>query len=245
MFLIAAFTASEHRRLIWLVVVYALVLAVLGPWVADLALGAPVRALRDLGLGLGWLVGCGCAIGLGTAAFGVHLRSRAPAWWLTGPVSRRSWWTGRALGALGLLLAVVTGLTAVHAAVELWVTGPPPADLFGWALLLWAECALLLALSALLSLLLRPGAAVTASLGLWAAGHLATEHAAATAQQPWFSRLVFTVLPDLDRLVVHTALIHGDALDPARLGWGLAYAGSWTVGLLALGIFVMERVDPM
>lgn len=242
---VAGLTFADHRRLLWAVVAYAAVFAVLGPWTADLALGAPTRALRDLGLGLGWLVASGCAIGLGIGAFGARLRAGTPVWLLSGPLSRRSWWLGTALGGLALLALLVVGLTLAYGAVEARHGTPPVEALAAWAALLWAECAVLLALAALLGALARPPAAAAFALALWAAGHLASEHAAATAQAPWTSRLLFTLVPDLDRLVVHGAIVHGDPVAISTVLTGGAHAALWTAALLALGVFVMEHTDPV
>lgn len=242
---VAALTFAARRRILGAVFAYAALLAVLGPWAADLALGAPTRALRDVGLGLGWLVASGSAVALGIGAFGASLRAGFPVWLLAGPLSRRSWWLGTALGGLGLLALLVLGLTLAYAAVEARVGAPPGGALAVWAALLWAECAVLLALAALLGALARPGAATALALGVWAAGHLASEHAAATAAAPWASRILFAVVPDLDRLVVHAAVVHGDPLGPSVVATGGAYAALWTAALLALGVLVIENTDPV
>lgn len=229
-----------RERALHTVGVYLAILAVLTPWVGDLALGAPERAARDLGLTLAWLLGSGTAIGLGIRAVGWTLHGRTAAILLARPISRGRWVIGRMVGVAAALAAQIGGLVACHALVLAAVgAGPTPALLvFGG--LLWAECCVVAALAALLSALARPAIAATLSVGLWAAGHLADEYAVVA---PVLARIVFTVVPDLDVFDVHAAVVHDDGIDALRTIGAVAYGAAWWIGLLALTTAAVSRRD--
>lgn len=233
---------AARERVFHTVLLYGLGLALLGPWVADLTLAAPGRAVVDLGLTSAWLVASGVAIWLGVRAIGWELRSRSAALVLSGPVSRWTWLMGRALG-VGIAMGLeVIGLTGGFVAVVALRGIGLEADLLWFLLLLWGECVVVAGLAGLFGVLVRPGLAAACVVGLWVAGHLAQEYAAVTGGG-WLAHVLFTVVPDLDAFNVQAQLVHAQPI-PALRGLGaLGYAGLWAVGLLALTGLVVQRRD--
>ena len=220
---------------------YVVGFAILAPWVASVSLGAPTRAVRELGLTSMWAVACLVAIGLGVRHVGGELASRRAALWLARPIGRRRWMLGRLTG-VGVALAALVGALLVAyvlvAGIERSRVGGPLAI---HGLLLWAECCVLASVAALLGVLARPALAGACTVGIWVGGHLADEYARVAG--PVLPRLVYVVVPDLDLFVVQEELVHELAIAPGRVIWALGYGALWVVALLALTALALERRD--
>lgn len=228
---------SARERVFHVILAHLLALLVLTPWVAELALGAPTRAVRDLGLTAVWASACPVAIWVGIRHVGGELRARTAALVLV-RMSRGRWVAGRLLGVGTVLALEVVGLVsafALAAGISRLPTG------LGWFLALtWAECCVLASLSALLGAVVEPGFAAVCAAGLWFAGHLSDEYAQVAGA--WLPRLVYAVVPDLDLFVVQTELVHDLPISGPR-GWiALGYGAAWTgVFTLATALAVARR----
>jgi Cu-processing system permease protein len=218
------------------------------PLVSGLAMGGPDKALRDLGLGLFWLVGSAAAIWLGVRGIGADLHDGTAALWLHRPVSRAAWVGGRFAGVLAVLVAEVVFLLASWMVIAAWYDLGFGASLLGYAVLLWFELALVAAWGMLFSALTGPVPAGMLTAALWAAGHLADEYTRLGAGDGHpivavLSRVLFVVVPDLDLFDVQGRVVHGLALDPRAALAACAYGAAWTAGLVVITALLVARRD--
>jgi hypothetical protein len=58
------------------------------------------------------------------------------------------------------------------------------------------------------------------------------------------ARVVFVVVPDLDRFDVDAIVLHDQPVAPAALAGTAAYALAWVVALIAAAAYSVRRQDP-
>ncbi len=194
-------------------------------------------------------------VGVVGATIAVHreLADRTALTLLAKPLSRASFLVGKAGGVLaavalcGLLLALlhvacvhfgsITGfefdrMGHSHRNPEDLVPIPWLSLLGGHALAL-AQAACLSCLAVVLALRLGLAGNIIACFGAWVVAHLL----------PQFGLHGAVVLPALDLLAADDAAQVEGGLPLAAVGIGLAYAGLWCSGALALGLALFERQD--
>jgi ABC-type transport system involved in multi-copper enzyme maturation permease subunit len=230
------------------IVAFAVAAASLTPIVAGLAIGGRHKAIRDVALGLAWLLGSLVATLLGVRAVGSDLKNGTAIVLLYGPLSRGGYVAGRYLGVLVAVTFEVASLAAVYVAVTAANGVAPAGALVGLFTLLWFELAVVSALAMLLASVVSQVPAALMTAGLWAAGHLADEYASLlTSRSAPVPHMLFDVLyavvPDLDLFDVQDRVVHQLPIDPASVAWACAYGASWVVGLLALTAIAMMRRD--
>ncbi|TNE90239.1 MAG: ABC transporter permease [Deltaproteobacteria bacterium] len=235
-----------QRRLIAAAVVLAVVHLLLAPAAGAASLGYQARGVLAVGLWLSTLAGLGGAVFIGLQAVSGALDDGTAELALVRPISRGDWVAGR---ALGVAVACVLWASLVLAA---WL---PVGIGYGWLqpglVAVWGALCLQLCLvgawALFLGSLARPAIAAMAVGALVFAGVFADEvllyasEAGAAARVT--SQLLYAVLPDLDLLDLHAALVHESAVDIAGLGWSALYTACTAGILVSLTSRVLERRD--
>lgn len=225
---------------------YLVLIGAITPTLARLSMGAPHRAVHDVGLWTAWLLACILAIISGVRAVGPDLRHGAVALWLCRPVSRSAFVLGRFFGTLAALELEIAALTGGFALVTPLGGYGLPDGLPAFGLMLGLEAALLCAMALFLASIVDHVAAGLATAGLWVAGHLVDEYGRLANGAPamqWIERVLFLFVPDFDRFDVHAAVVHGLPVDPVAVAWSAVYALAWGVAMLALTTASIERRD--
>ncbi len=250
---IAANTFREalRERLMYNLVVFALILIAGSLTISQLTVGEQFRIIADIGTSSTQVFGTLIAIFLGVALVSRELDRRTCYAILARPVSRAGFILGKYLGLLAtlalnvLVMAVVSALMlSVHTGGVAFL-GRGFAGAFGLVLVQLAVCAGLAVLFAALS---TPTLAVIFTLSFVTAGHVFSEVRAFWLQSSQVHlkslvRVLDFTLPNMGLLDVKEALTYGDPLPLpsllARAGYGLLYAGV----VLALAAMVFSRKD--
>ncbi|MBD3333924.1 MAG: ABC transporter permease subunit [Candidatus Eisenbacteria bacterium] len=213
-----------------------------------LALGQGRRIIIDFGFGLGTLLGVALVIFVGTTLLHRESAGGSLDLILARPVGRGAFLVGKFLG-LSAIVAIWTAAITIMIAAMLGLEGEAPgAGLWPAALLLWTKLEILAALGLLLGTLSSPVLAGFLILGFALAGHTAGD---LEGLIPLLSPAALThaveamllLLPRFDLYGAALPMALGDAVDRSVLVWGLSYGALYTLAVLVLAAWRLQRTD--
>ena len=236
---IASNTVREalRERLMYNLVVFALVLIAGSLTISQLTLGEQFRIIADVATGSAQLFGTLIAVFLGVALLARELDRRTCYAILARPVSRGGFILGKYLGLLATLAINVAIMAVATAATLLAYTGRGDFLSGGFFAAFWlmlVQLAVCGAFAVLFASFTTPTLATIFTASAVVAGHVFSEvrafwlHAS-QVELKWLVRVLDVVLPNLGLLDLKEALTYGDPVSAgsllARTGYGLAYAG--------------------
>jgi Cu-processing system permease protein len=252
-FIIAANTFREalRERLLYNLVVFAVVLTAGSVGISFLTLGDQTRIIADVGTGSAQAFGTLIAVFVGVALISRELDRRTSYAVLARPVSRAEFVVGKYLGLLGTLALNLAVMAAATAGVLLAhrgdLTGLGAPLLAAHALML-AQVAICGAFAVLFACYSTPTLATIFTLSFVAAGHVFGEVRGFWLRAPDVGmkelvRVLDVLLPNFALLDLKAAVTYGDAITPAtvllRAVYGFGYAGV----IVALAAVVFSRKD--
>jgi Cu-processing system permease protein len=250
---IAANTFREalRERLLYNLVVFAVVLTVGSVGLSMLTLGDQTRIVADVGTGSAQIFGTLIAVFLGVALVSRELDRRTSYAVLARPVSRAQFALGKYLGLLATLalnLAVMAGVTAAVLLFHRGNLNGLGAPLLAAHAVMLAQLAICGAFAVLFACYSTPTLAIIFTLSILAAGHVFGEVRGFWLRAPEVGmkelvRVLDVLLPNLALLDLKAAVTYGDVVSPAsvflRAAYGFGYAGV----IVALACLVFSRKD--
>jgi hypothetical protein len=252
-FAIAVNTTREalRERLMYNLVVFALVLIVGALTISQLTLGEQFRIIANVGTSSAQVFGTLIAVlvGVGLVSKEIDRRTCYPV--LARPISRGAFVVGKYLGLLAVLALNTAVMMAVNGATLLAYVGDgrfAGVPFFGCFALLLVQFAVCAAFAVFFSSFTTATLATIFTLSAVAAGHAFSEVRGfwLAAKQVRLKPLVHVldvVLPNMGLLDVKEAFTYGDAVSVGSLAlrglYGLAYAGA----VVALACIVFSRRD--
>lgn len=239
------FREAIRDRILYLILAFALVLIGVSHFVSLLTVGSEVKIVKDLGLSAISIFGLLTAVFVGVSLVFKEIERRTVYTLLAQPVSRWQFVCGKYAG-LSLVLAasvLVTG-AALMAAVAL--KGESPAGLIPAIVLGFVELELIAAFAVLFSSFTNPILAAVGTVATYVAGHLSwsfdlLEKRIAGEAGKTVCRVLHAVLPNLDRLNVKAAVVHGAALPAGYFAAAAAYGLLYAVAVVVLACLIFER----
>jgi ABC-type transport system involved in multi-copper enzyme maturation permease subunit len=240
-----------RERLMYNLVVFALVLIAGSITISSLTLGEQFRIIADIATSATQLFGTLIAVFLGVALVAREIDRRTCYAALARPVSRASFVAGKYLGLLAALalnvviMAAVSGLALLVYTQKLDFLSGSFGGAFALILVQLAVCA---AFAVLFATFTTPTLATIFTLSIVAAGHAFSEIRAFWLLSPQAGmkelvRVLDFVVPNMGLLDMKEALTYGDAVTAGsfalRAAYGVAYAGL----VVALGALVFSRRD--
>jgi ABC-type transport system involved in multi-copper enzyme maturation permease subunit len=250
---IAANTVREalRERLLYNLVVFAVVLTAGSLGISLLTLGDQTRIVADVGTGSAQLFSTLIAVFVGVSLMSRELERRTSYALLARPVSRAEFVIGKYLGLLATLALNLLVMAAATAAVLLVHRG----DLAGLGtalvaahLVMLAQLAICGAFAVLFATHSTATLATIFTLSLVGAGHVFGEVRLFWLRAPdvdmkWLVHVFDVVLPNLALLDLKAAVTYGDPVSAAsvlhRLGYGFGYAAV----VVAIAALVFSRKD--
>lgn len=250
---IAANTLREtlRERLMYNLVVFAVVLILASLTISELTLGEQFRIIADVGTSSTQLFGTLIAVFLGVALVSRELDRRTCYAVLARPVSRGHFILGKYLGllaALALNVLVMALVSALMLALYTRGLGFLGLGFLGAFSLILVQVALCAAFAILFASFTTPTLATIFTLSVIAAGHLFGEVRPFWIQSPvaklksLVKVLDFTI-PNLGLVDLKEALTYGDAVAWSGIAGRAAYGAAWACLALALGAFIFTRKD--
>lgn len=239
------FREAIRDRVLYLILAFAVVLIAVSRFVSLLTVGSEVKIVKDLGLSSVSIFGLLTAVFVGVSLVSKEIERRTILTLLAQPVKRWEFVCGKYVGLL-LVLGAAVGVTggAVLAAVAL--KGEAPWPLLPAIAMIYVELALVAAFAVLFSTYTNPILASVGTVATYVVGHLSwsfdlLEKRMSGEAGRALCRALHAILPNLDRLDVKAAAVHGIALPAGYLGAAATYGVTYALAVLLLACLVFER----
>ena len=256
------FRDSVRDKVLYSILAFAVMLMAASYLIGQLTAGQDVKIIKDLGLAAMALFGLFMAIFIGVGLVAREIERRSIYAILAKPVRRHEFIIGKYLGLVGTLVVNLAVMTAAYYGVLVYMSytvspatlkasATPPVDprLLIAVAMITCELALVTAValfwstfssSALLSAGLTAGLYVAGQFGadLNNLGDAVDSPAAAAV-----GRALYYVLPNFAAFDVKAEVVHGVAIDPARLLVAAGYGAVYAALLLVAAVVIFSRRD--
>lgn len=239
------FREAIRDRILYLILGFAFGIIVLARFVSMLTVGSEVKIVKDLGLSAISVFGLLTTTFVGVSLVYKEIERRTVFTLLAQPVRRWQFVVGKYTGLVVVLLAsvAVTGIALLGAVA---FKGETPWPLLPAIGLILVELSLVAAFAVLFSSFTNPILAAVGTVSTYVAGHLSwsfdlLEKRMTTGSGKALCRLLHAVIPNLDRLDVKAAVVHGIPPAPAMLGAAVAYGLLYAIAVLVVACAVFER----
>lgn len=243
----ATFAEAIRHRILYLLLVFALVLIVFSRLLALLTVGEDAKIIKDVGLSAINLFGVLVALFVGVGIIFRELERRTVQTTLAAPVARWEYLLGKYLGLAGAIT-----LNALLMAAVLFVV-LAARGAFAWPLatavfLLWVELMFITATAVFFSSFSTPIFSALFTAGAYVVGHLAwslpmLEQRLAPGVGRAAVRAVYYLVPNLEYGDVRALAVHGVPIPPARVLFATTYGLTYAAALLVLACLAFRRRD--
>lgn len=239
------FREAIRDRILYLLLAFAVIVIGASRLLSLLTVGNEDKIIKDLGLSAISLFGVLTSVFVGVSLVFKEIERRTIYTLLAHPVRRWQFVSGKYLGLLLVLAMNVALMSLALTALLLW-RGVAPWGLYPAILLILVQLALVTAFATLFSSYTKPILSAVGTMAVWVAGSLSWSLDLLRARMTNPSgRLLCDVLhaliPNLDRLDLKSAAVHGLAVPEGTVLWGVVYGASYTLVVLALACLVFER----
>jgi ABC-type transport system involved in multi-copper enzyme maturation permease subunit len=241
------FREAIRDRVLYLLLAFALILIGVSRLLSLLTVGDEGKIIKDVGLSAISVFGVLTAVFVGVSLVFKEIERRTVYTLLANPVRRWQFVVGKFFGLLAVL-AMNVGMMTLALSVILLVRGESPWALFSAVLLILVELAIVTAFALLFSSLTNPILAAVWTCAIYVSGHLAWSLKLLEEKIPEgigrvACRLVYWLLPNLDRMDIKAEAVHGLALPDGFVPLSVLYGLAYTVVVLILAAAIFERKD--
>lgn len=243
-----AFREIIRDRILYGIVVFALLLIGLSVALGELSFAEQARISADFGLAGIQLSAAILAVFVGSSLVSKEIEKQTILTLLARPITRAQFLIGKFLGLLMVIATVMGGLALALVAVAANL-GLPIELTFGTALLgTLLEAIVLLSIAMFFGSFSRPIMTVTFSAALFLIGHWvgSLQHFKEKSDSSAFKvavGLIARVVPDLEAFNWRSAPIYEASVPLTEVLGTSAYAAVWSAALLAGAIAVFNRRD--
>jgi Cu-processing system permease protein len=255
------FRESVRDRVLYNVVVFAVLLIGASYVLGQLTAGQDVKIIKDLGLAAISVFGLFIAIFIGIGLVSKEVERRSIYALLAKPVTRPQFIAGK---YAGLVLTLVVNVAVMTIALYLilaymgWVEIPeikasweaPAADpaLLKSVILITVELMLVTAIALFFSTFSSPLLSAALTFGLYIAGRFNgdlknLDKIVDSRPTVWLARAAYHVLPDFAAFDVKTQVVHGLAVPAGYIATTAAYGALYIGALLVAATLIFSRRD--
>lgn len=235
-------------RILYALILFAVLLIGMSLALGQLSFAEQARISANFGLSAIHLSAVALAIFIGSTLVYREIEKKTILTILVRPISRMQFILGKSLGLTLLILTMVAGLTGVLALVFLGLGMKVDGRMLIVLLGLLCESLVLLGVTLVLGMFMKPMLVVCCSIGVFMIGHWQSslnyfaDHAKGgpIPQIAWIVRRLF---PDLERVNWKSLLLYDQPLDLTGRAVSLAYALSWFGFCLCLSALLFRRKD--
>jgi len=236
-------------RILYLIGLYALILAAAIRILPDIAAATEDKIFLDFGIGVMSVLGLIVAVFIGTGLVNKEIEKRTVLVLIAKPISRSEFITGKHLGLSAVLAVLIASMTIIYLGfLEFSKIPYPPSSLLIASLFLVLQLSLVTALAITLGVFTSSVLATLLTFGIYFMGNITKDllQLGRLSENPSIEQItqgLYLVLPDLSRLDLKNQAVYGTSALPQIMtlldnaGYGLLY----TVLLLAIAILVFSR----
>lgn len=244
---IAGSTVREviHERMVLTLGLFGVGLLGASQVLSPLALGEGRKVVTDFGLAGSSMLATLLAVFLGSSLLHKELDRRTIFAVMAKPIRRSEFLLGKFAGLWITTTALLVGMTLMLLLLLTAVYRETPWVLLGSLVLSMAELLTITAVVVLFSAFTTPALTAFFTAAVVVAGHFA-EDLRWFGQQGspllgWVTSAAYWTLPHLSLFNARGAVVHGIAVDPARLLFAIAYAGLYATAALVAAGAIFER----
>ncbi|KAF0209135.1 MAG: type IV pilus bioproteinis protein PilI-like [Actinobacteria bacterium] len=235
---VAVITDSLRRKVVYVVLAFAAMLALAIPSLPDYGLGVEGAVFREVALALVYVTGLVIALSLAANRIPAEFERRTVYNVLAKGVSRWEYLVGTWLGIFCVMAGTIAAFTVVEQVVGVVTYGDPMWQLWQGSLAVLLEMGVVTAFAASVSTMAGPVVVVTATLAVVFAGHSRSTLVGgegALALSPFY--------PSFDAFNVVNPVAHGSGVPMLYLlSMIVVFVGF--VGLfLSVGVLILSRKD--
>ncbi|WP_431191467.1 ABC transporter permease [Funiculus sociatus] len=242
-----AFREVIRDRVLYLIVLYALVMAAAWRLLPEVAATTEDKMLLDVGLAAIDVLGSIVAVFVGTGLINKEIDKRTVLVLIPKPISRAEFIIGKQLGlsaVLGVLVALMTGIYLAF--LSLAQISYPVVSILIAALYLFFKLCLLTGIALMLGVFTSSLLATLLTFGMYLMGHssrdlLALGKLSRNVDIERLTQALYLVLPDLSRLDLKNQAVYGILPDSITLLSNAVYGLLYTVLVLAIAILIFSR----
>lgn len=243
-----AFTETVRDRVLYALLAFALAMIGSSSILVTLSVGAEGKIIKDLGLAAVSLVGVFIAVFIGVGLVSREIERRTIYPILARPVRRSEFILGKFFG-LGITLLVNVAVMAAGLLVLAWLfEGVWSPALLLAVLLIYVEILILTAAAIFFSTFTTPTLSTIFTLSLFVIGRLSADLTQFAAQfggpvLRTAARALALLLPNLARLNIGDAVVHGLPLPAEYVPLAVLYGAAYIALLLGGAVGIFARRD--
>ncbi len=242
------FREARRNKVTVVVAAFAALVLLSSPLIMEITVTTFDRVLTDFGLGMMSLILAFLAVFLSCGLLSKEIERRTIFLIVSKPLSRASFVVARWSGNLLTLAVMLAAMYAVFALQLTALRSPLTTVQLVASIGLFAELVLITSAGFFFSSIAGPMVSAVATLGLYLAGHLASDlHSLSQASLSPVLRtggkVLYYLLPDLGRVNFRPQAAYDLAVPVNDLLLGLSHVGAWSAVLLTLAIVFFNRRD--
>jgi ABC-type transport system involved in multi-copper enzyme maturation permease subunit len=234
-------------RILYLIVVFAVVMAAAVRLIPELAATTEKKIILDIGLAAISLFGLIVTVFVATGLVNKEIEKRTVYLLVAKPISRAELIVGKHVGLSAVLGVLVGAMTVIYLAVLSFNRIPYPlASILIASLFVWFELSLLVGVGILFGVFSSSLLATLLTFGVYLMGHSTRDLVALgkLSKNPGIEQLMmglYLVLPDLARFNLRNDAVYGQVPYLAALITNAAYGLVYCVLLLSVSIAIFSR----
>lgn len=234
-------------RVLYLIILFALCMAVAVRLLPELAANTQDKIIRDVGLAGMTVLGLVVAVFVGTGLVNKEIEKRTVLVMMAKPISRIEFIVGKHWGLSAVLGVLVAAMTAIYMAI-LSINGVayPATSILVSSVFLWLLLSLMTAVAILFGVFTSSLLATLLTFTVFLMGISSANLVTLGAQSKnptveAITRNLYLVLPDLSRLDLKNQAVYGLLPSPEVLLQNALYAVLYIVVVLAIATLIFSR----
>jgi ABC-type transport system involved in multi-copper enzyme maturation permease subunit len=258
---INVFKESVRDRVLYNLVLFAVLLIVSSYLIGQLTAGQDVKIIKDLGLAATAVFGLFVAVFIGIGLVSKEVERRSIYSLLSKPISRTQFVVGKYLGLVLTLAVNVTIMAVALYLVLAYMTYTETAELrAAWdapgvdprmlkaVLLIFIELMIITAIALFFSTFSTPILSAALTFGLYIVGHFNADlknfdRVVESRAAVWLARAVYHIVPDFSAFDVKSAVVHGLPVPIGYLVSTAAYGVAYIAAIVAVAVVIFSRRD--
>ncbi len=235
-----------RERVVLVLVLFGMTLLLGSQVLSPLALGEGRKVVIDFGLAGSSLLAAVLCVFLGSSLLHKELERKTIYSILAKPIRREEFLLGKFIGLWVTTAMLLAGMTGILLAVVTVAYRDTPWQILGAAALNIMELGIMTAVVVFFSSFTTPALTAFFAIAATVAGHFAEDlHYFASQGAPGMVKTVteaaYWLLPHLDVFNVRGLVVHGSSVGPERMGFGIAYALLYMIGMMVLAGTIFRR----
>lgn len=235
-------------RILFVLLFFGIGLLIFSFLLSNLSNNERLRLAIDFGIGAVHLTTVILSIFLGSTLIFREIDKKTILFVMSYPITRTQFWMGKFLGFAAILLIILTGLS-LALMIVLYSLGWETHMSFFIALLgIYLELLLLLSITLMFGVLVRPVIAVGGTIGLFLAGHgmnsfIEIARKSGSAKMERVADIMMWSLPNLENMNWMNFIVYNEIVSLNLIFKSVIYSFGWILLFATMAVIIFRRRD--